>query len=101
MALINRLTTTSLQTNSKLALEKTSIIFSRRLHDKNLPVRSEKLESRRRKMMLSRILRVDHAGEVGADRIYAGQMAVLGKTEYGPIIQVYIFVLGLHIIFEL
>ena len=25
-----------------------------------------------------RIIRVDHAGEVGADRIYAGQMAVLG-----------------------
>ena len=25
--------------------------------------------------------RVDHAGEFGADRIYAGQMAVLGDTE--------------------
>ena len=24
------------------------------------------------------IIRVDHAGELGADRIYAGQMAVLG-----------------------
>lgn len=24
------------------------------------------------------ILRVNHAGELGADRIYAGQMAVLG-----------------------
>lgn len=28
---------------------------------------------------VDRILRVDHAGELGADRIYAGQMAVLGK----------------------
>ena len=27
-----------------------------------------------------RILRVDHAGEYGANRIYAGQMAVLGKS---------------------
>ena len=33
------------------------------------------------------ILRVDHAGEFGADRIYAGQMFVLGKTEVGDLIQ--------------
>merc|ERR1719370_632376 len=37
--------------------------------------------------MLDRMLRVDHAGEFGADRIYAGQMAVLGDTEVGPMIQ--------------
>ncbi|XP_050710580.1 5-demethoxyubiquinone hydroxylase, mitochondrial-like isoform X2 [Eriocheir sinensis] len=41
----------------------------------------------RRKEMLDRIIRVDHAGELGADRIYAGQMAVLGKTSVGPVIQ--------------
>ncbi|XP_078490895.1 NADPH-dependent 3-demethoxyubiquinone 3-hydroxylase, mitochondrial-like [Ciona intestinalis] len=35
----------------------------------------------------SRFIRVDHAGEFGADRIYAGQMAVLGKTDVGPTIQ--------------
>lgn len=29
--------------------------------------------------VLDSIIRVDHAGELGADRIYAGQMAVLGK----------------------
>lgn len=34
----------------------------------------------REKEIRDRFLRVDHAGEVGADRIYAGQMAVLGKT---------------------
>ena len=28
---------------------------------------------------LDSVIRVDHAGEFGADRIYAGQMAVLGK----------------------
>lgn len=28
--------------------------------------------------MVDKFVRVDHAGELGADRIYAGQMAVLG-----------------------
>ncbi|XP_046622589.1 5-demethoxyubiquinone hydroxylase, mitochondrial [Neodiprion virginianus] len=37
--------------------------------------------------LLDAIIRVDHAGELGADRIYAGQMAVLGKTSVGPTIQ--------------
>ncbi|KAG8336329.1 5-demethoxyubiquinone hydroxylase, mitochondrial isoform X2 [Homalodisca vitripennis] len=36
---------------------------------------------------LDSIIRVDHAGELGADRIYAGQMAVLGNTSVGPKIQ--------------
>ncbi|CAH2050900.1 unnamed protein product, partial [Iphiclides podalirius] len=36
---------------------------------------------------LDTIIRVDHAGELGADRIYAGQMAVLGNTPEGPLIQ--------------
>ncbi|KAF7667169.1 hypothetical protein LDENG_00074950, partial [Lucifuga dentata] len=39
------------------------------------------------KAMLDRILRVDHAGEYGANRIYAGQMAVLGRSQTGPLIQ--------------
>lgn len=36
---------------------------------------------------LQRILRVDHAGEYGAKRIYAGQLAVLGKSPSGDIIR--------------
>ncbi|XP_069726017.1 5-demethoxyubiquinone hydroxylase, mitochondrial [Phaenicophaeus curvirostris] len=36
---------------------------------------------------LDRIIRVDHAGEFGATRIYAGQMAVLGRSSAGPLIQ--------------
>ncbi|XP_044513401.1 5-demethoxyubiquinone hydroxylase, mitochondrial [Gracilinanus agilis] len=36
---------------------------------------------------IDRIIRVDHAGEYGANRIYAGQMAVLGRTSVGPVIQ--------------
>ncbi|CRK89654.1 CLUMA_CG003369, isoform A [Clunio marinus] len=37
--------------------------------------------------MVDKFVRVDHAGELGADRIYAGQMAVLGHTKVGPTIQ--------------
>ncbi|XP_012258636.2 5-demethoxyubiquinone hydroxylase, mitochondrial [Athalia rosae] len=37
--------------------------------------------------ILDSLIRVDHAGELGADRIYAGQFAVLGKTSVGPTIQ--------------
>lgn len=31
--------------------------------------------------MVDKFVRVDHAGELGADRIYAGQMAVLGENQ--------------------
>lgn len=40
---------------------------------------STKVKEHKRRMMIDRFIRVDHAGEYGADRIYAGQMAVLGK----------------------
>lgn len=44
--------------------------------------------ARYRKLNLDRMLRVDHAGELGADRIYHGQSFVLNKDKkYGPIIQ--------------
>jgi ubiquinone biosynthesis monooxygenase Coq7 len=33
-----------------------------------------------RKELIARMIRVDHAGEYGAKRIYAGQLAVLGKS---------------------
>ncbi len=37
--------------------------------------------------LIDRILRVDHAGEYGAVRIYEGQLAVLGKTsEAGKVV---------------
>ncbi|KAM9261552.1 NADPH-dependent 3-demethoxyubiquinone 3-hydroxylase, mitochondrial [Cariama cristata] len=39
------------------------------------------------KPVIDRIIRVDHAGEYGANRIYAGQMAILGRSSVGPIIQ--------------
>ena len=37
--------------------------------------------------MVERILRVDHAGEYGAKRIYDGQLAVLGKSAAAPTIR--------------
>ncbi|KAK9722867.1 hypothetical protein QE152_g19457 [Popillia japonica] len=43
--------------------------------------------NRTTKAELDSIIRVDHAGEFGADRIYAGQMAVLGSTSKGPLIK--------------
>jgi ubiquinone biosynthesis monooxygenase Coq7 len=37
--------------------------------------------------MIERIIRVDHAGEYGARRIYEGQLAVLGRGVHGPTIE--------------
>jgi len=36
------------------------------------------------RVRLERALRVDHAGEFGAKRIYEGQIAVLGRSPLGP-----------------
>jgi len=36
---------------------------------------------------VSRMVRVDHAGEYGAARIYAGQLAVLGGGAQGPLLR--------------
>lgn len=36
---------------------------------------------------VERIIRVDHAGEYGASRIYAGQLAVLGRGPQGDLIR--------------
>ncbi len=37
--------------------------------------------------LVERILRVDHAGEYGARRIYEGQLAVLGKSPSAPVLR--------------
>ncbi|XP_059172359.1 5-demethoxyubiquinone hydroxylase, mitochondrial-like [Physella acuta] len=47
---------------------------------------SSSLKDANTKALIDKIVRVDHAGEFGADRIYAGQLAVLGKSEVGPLI---------------
>lgn len=40
-----------------------------------------------REKLIERILRVDHAGEYGAVRIYEGQLAVLGRKAEGAVIR--------------
>jgi ubiquinone biosynthesis monooxygenase Coq7 len=37
--------------------------------------------------LLDRMIRVDHAGELGAHRIYQGQYAILKHTSSGPVIK--------------
>jgi ubiquinone biosynthesis monooxygenase Coq7 len=39
------------------------------------------------RQMLARTIRVDHAGEYGAKRIYQGQLAILGKTRHAPVLR--------------
>lgn len=39
-----------------------------------------------REELIARIIRVDHAGEYGARRIYEGQLAVLRQAPSGPVI---------------
>src|SRR5205823_1600847 len=36
---------------------------------------------------IARMIRVNHAGEYGAARIYAGQLAVLGKSPSAPVLK--------------
>ena len=40
-----------------------------------------------REETIARMIRVDHAGEYGARRIYDGQLAVLGRSGAGPVIR--------------
>lgn len=52
------------------------------------PSRFTSYLSRYKHSALDKMLRVDHAGELGADRIYHGQSFVLGSDpQYGPCIQ--------------
>lgn len=46
---------------------------------------STKEREAERQAMIDKFLRVDHAGEFGADKIYAGQLAVLGPKGIGPL----------------
>ena len=40
-----------------------------------------------KQQLIESIVRVNHAGEYGAVRIYKGQMAILGKSPMSPLIQ--------------
>ena len=56
-----------------------SLNHNLRLKPAFLLIRYASSSSKKSKDIIHRIIRVDHAGELGADRIYAGQMAVLGN----------------------
>lgn len=53
------------------------------------PTETSKPKSNRKRAspLIDEIIRINHAGELGADRIYAGQYAVLGNTPVGPTLQ--------------
>uniref|UniRef100_A0A182Y2M9 5-demethoxyubiquinone hydroxylase, mitochondrial n=1 Tax=Anopheles stephensi TaxID=30069 RepID=A0A182Y2M9_ANOST len=44
------------------------------------------LRTARSSKLIDRVIRVDHAGELGANQIYRGQMAILGHTKMGKTI---------------
>ncbi|XP_052866117.1 5-demethoxyubiquinone hydroxylase, mitochondrial [Anopheles cruzii] len=48
---------------------------------------SQYCSTQRCSKLIDSALRVDHAGELGANQIYRGQMAVLGHTKVGKTIQ--------------
>ncbi|KAK3583004.1 hypothetical protein CHS0354_005645 [Potamilus streckersoni] len=48
---------------------------------------SQRAKEAKTHALLDKIIRVDHAGEFGARRIYEGQLAVLGRTASGPVIR--------------
>src|SRR4051794_16055280 len=51
-------------------------------------VRARLLGSTAEKVLLDRMIRVDQAGEIGANWIYRGQLAVLGRDpSVAPVIQ--------------
>merc|ERR1712130_462657 len=51
------------------------------------PSKHTSCEDKLRRKMLEKIIRVDHAGEMGASFIYQGQMAVLKNTKSRELIQ--------------
>ncbi|HYB08248.1 MAG TPA: demethoxyubiquinone hydroxylase family protein [Alphaproteobacteria bacterium] len=56
-------------------------LHPRRTAEDRLPGDPDKQE------LLARMIRVDHAGEYGAKRIYAGQLAILGRRPEGETIR--------------
>jgi len=56
-------------------------------YDENYPLKSKRYVKKRQSSMVSKMIRVDHAGELAADRIYAGQLAVLKNTKHADTIR--------------
>ncbi|MFY9287250.1 MAG: demethoxyubiquinone hydroxylase family protein [Alphaproteobacteria bacterium] len=61
--------------------------MKKKVSKKKSPRRTVLPGDRKRDAIIERMIRVDHAGEFGAQRIYAGQLAVLGDSKIGPTIR--------------
>tara|TARA_B100000686_G_C16803198_1_gene987748 strand:- start:164 stop:739 length:576 start_codon:yes stop_codon:yes gene_type:complete len=61
----------------------TASIKDNSLRDNNIRLPGDMTQEQ----LIARIIRVDHAGEYGAKRIYEGQLAILGKSESRKTIQ--------------
>ncbi|KAL2101527.1 hypothetical protein ACEWY4_003288 [Coilia grayii] len=70
-------------TPRRVCMSNTAVVVSSVRPYSVLPLTTDPEE----KAILHRMMRVDHAGEYGASRIYAGQIAVLGRTQTRPVIQ--------------
>eukprot|EP00088_Acartia_fossae_P012631 TRINITY_DN16531_c0_g1_i1.p1 TRINITY_DN16531_c0_g1~~TRINITY_DN16531_c0_g1_i1.p1 ORF type:complete len:216 (-),score=25.04 TRINITY_DN16531_c0_g1_i1:259-906(-) len=62
------------------------LLLTQRCMSSSTAVDEKRLELQRKKL-IDRIIRVDHAGEMGATFIYKGQMAVLGKSSISNLIK--------------
>jgi ubiquinone biosynthesis monooxygenase Coq7 len=66
-------------------------VTARPAHDTDAPPQTARTAERpgdlTARARAERIIRVDHAGEYGAARIYAGQLAVLGRSDKGDILR--------------
>eukprot|EP01112_Ceratiomyxa_fruticulosa_P019679 TRINITY_DN6496_c0_g3_i1.p1 TRINITY_DN6496_c0_g3~~TRINITY_DN6496_c0_g3_i1.p1 ORF type:complete len:282 (-),score=62.95 TRINITY_DN6496_c0_g3_i1:126-971(-) len=80
----NHTDTTANTTSTNATFETNPQSFN---HNITLPLNSPLFDRPDVREFLSGVIRVDHAGEVGAARIYAGQLAVLKGTPEEPIIQ--------------
>lgn len=63
---------------------KRASVYNRLIRNSSSEVKTIRMRPSR---LIDEIIRVDHAGEMGADRIYAGQMAILGNSKVGPTVK--------------
>jgi demethoxyubiquinone hydroxylase (CLK1/Coq7/Cat5 family) len=82
---INSMKRTSVRLSSHLnrLFTPTPCWFARRFNTIPTPTPDAR-QPGEKQALLDSFLRVDHAGEYGAVRIYEGQLAVLGKSTIGP-----------------
>jgi len=78
---------TLLNVNKTMIFNSQKLNLSIRTISSKISTTEERKLEKQRKKLVDQIIRVDHAGEMGASFIYKGQMAVLGKSSIAPLIQ--------------